>query len=60
MVTSLPTDRIDAKTLYEDRYCARGEMKNRIKEQQLYLFADRTSTHAMRTRGVFKLATVQH
>ena len=25
------------------RYCARGEMENRIKEQQLYLFADRTS-----------------
>ena len=30
-----------------DEYCARGEMENRIKEQQLYLFADRTSTHQM-------------
>ena len=49
IVTSLPAARVDAKTLYEDRYCARGEMENRIKEQQLYLFADRTSTHAMRS-----------
>jgi hypothetical protein len=29
--------------LYDKEYCARGEMENRIKEQQLYLFADRTS-----------------
>lgn len=49
VVTSLPAGRVDAKTLYEDRYCARGEMENRIKEQQLHLFADRTSTHAMRS-----------
>ncbi len=34
-----------ARTLYEDLYCARGEMENRIKEQQLGLFADRTSCH---------------
>ncbi len=33
------------KDLYEDVYCARGEMENRIKEQQLGLFADRTSCH---------------
>jgi len=31
--------------LYERTYCARGEMENRIKEQQLGLFADRTSCH---------------
>jgi hypothetical protein len=31
--------------LYERFYCARGEMENRIKEQQLNLFADRTSCH---------------
>lgn len=31
--------------LYEKTYCARGEMENRIKEQQLGLFADRTSCH---------------
>jgi len=35
----------DAKALYEKLYCARGEMENRIKEQQLDLFADRTSCH---------------
>lgn len=35
----------DAQTLYETVYCARGEMENRIKEQQLGLFADRTSCH---------------
>ena len=34
------------KNLYEKEYCARGDMENRIKEQQLYLFADRTSCHA--------------
>lgn len=33
----------DPKTLYERRYCGRGEMENRIKECQLGLFADRTS-----------------
>jgi DDE family transposase len=31
--------------LYDEVYCARGEMENRIKEQQLMLFADRTSCH---------------
>jgi hypothetical protein len=36
----------DAQQLYDDTYCQRGEMENRIKEQQLYLFADRTSCHA--------------
>jgi len=35
----------DAKDLYDDMYCARGDMENRIKEQQLDLFADRTSCH---------------
>ena len=35
----------DGKRLYEKLYCARGEMENRIKEQQLDLFADRTSCH---------------
>jgi hypothetical protein len=33
----------DAQKLYDEVYCARGEMENRIKEQQLDLFADRTS-----------------
>jgi hypothetical protein len=35
----------DGRALYEDLYCQRGEMENRIKEQQLDLFADRTSCH---------------
>jgi hypothetical protein len=48
VVTSLPTEREPAQELYEKRYCARGEMENRIKEQQLYLFADRTSCQTMR------------
>jgi len=33
----------NAQVLYDELYCARGEMENRIKEQQLGLFADRTS-----------------
>jgi hypothetical protein len=48
VVTSLPAVRLAARELYEDLYCARGEMENRIKEQQLCLFADRTSCQAMR------------
>ncbi len=35
----------EARALYEKLYCARGDMENRIKEQQLDLFADRTSCH---------------
>jgi hypothetical protein len=35
----------DPQALYEEVYCRRGEMGNRIKEQQLDLFADRTSCH---------------
>jgi hypothetical protein len=35
----------DPRELYEDVYCQRGDMENRIKEQQLDLFADRTSCH---------------
>jgi Transposase DDE domain group 1 len=48
VVTSLAAERFDARALYEDLYCARGEMENRIKEQQLFLFADRTSCQTMR------------
>lgn len=49
IVTSLSRQEQDARGLYEDLYCARGEMENRIKEQQLALFADRTSTQALRS-----------
>ena len=48
VVTSLPADQHQARALYEKLYCARGEMENRIKECQLDLFADRTSTGTMR------------
>ena len=37
-----------ARELYEDFYCARGEMENRVKEAQLNLFADRLSTATFR------------
>ena len=56
IVTNLPGEgfendknknRFRSQELYEDFYCARGEMENRIKEQQMDLFADRTSTHWM-------------
>ena len=49
VVTSIGAEEMDARDLYEREYCARGEMENRIKEQQLDLFADRTSTHEMRS-----------
>lgn len=42
VVTNLPGE---PRALYDRLYCARGEMENRIKEQQLDLFADRTSCH---------------
>jgi hypothetical protein len=48
VVTSLAANKLAAPTLYEDVYCARGEVENRIKEQQLDLFADRTSAATMR------------
>jgi hypothetical protein len=48
VVSSLSSEELAARTLYEDVYCARGEMENRIKEQQLCLFADRTSCATMR------------
>jgi hypothetical protein len=48
VVTSLPAARLDARTLYEGIYCARGQVESRRKEQQLDLFADRTSAATMR------------
>jgi hypothetical protein len=48
VVTSLDSHQWPAQALYEELYCARGDMENRIKEQQLYLFADRTSAASMR------------
>ena len=48
VVTSLRRDECRAKHLYEEVYCARGDMENRIKECQLDLYADRTSAATMR------------
>jgi len=47
IVTNLLSSEIAAGQLYEEVYCARGNMENRIKEQQLYLFSDRTSSATM-------------
>jgi hypothetical protein len=48
VVTNIPQEEEDARTLYEDDYCGRGDMENRIKEQQGCLFADRTSAATLR------------
>ena len=48
VVTSLKPVEVGGQHLYEKIYCARGDMENRIKECQLDLFADRTSTATMR------------
>lgn len=48
VVTSIKAEQMEPRALYESLYCERGEMENRIKEQQLWLFADRTSTGKMR------------
>lgn len=48
ILTSFTAERGSASTLYEQFYCARGEMENRIKECQLDLFADRTSAATLR------------
>jgi hypothetical protein len=51
VVTSLSPEVWEAGALYEELYCARGEMENRIKEQ-LALFADRTSTAWLRSNQI--------
>ena len=48
VVTSLTPAAFAAQALYEQEYCARGDMENRIKEQQLYLFADHLPCETMR------------
>jgi DDE family transposase len=61
VVSSLSTAAFPAKPLYEDEYCARGNMENRIKEKKLYLFADRVSCATMRANQVrLCLATVAY
>ena len=51
VVTTLGREVWEARPLYEELYCARGEMENRIKEQ-LMLFADRTSTAFLRSNQI--------
>jgi len=51
VVTSLPSPVWAARALYEDLYCARGEMGNRLKEQ-LMLFSDRPSTAYLRSNPI--------
>lgn len=48
VVTSLSPEEFSPQRVYEQEYCGRGDMENRIKEQQLCLFADRTSCHTLR------------
>lgn len=48
VATSLSESEWAKRRLYEELYCARGEMENRIKEQQLDLFGDRASSHTFR------------
>ena len=49
VVTNMDIDQWPARRLYEKLYCARGNMENRIKEQKLFCFSDRTSTHYLRS-----------
>jgi Transposase DDE domain group 1 len=61
VVTSLTPAEVTAAALYEQEYCGRGDMENRIKEQQLMLFANRVSCATMRANQVrLCLATVAY
>jgi Transposase DDE domain group 1 len=61
VVTSLSSEAFPARPLYEREYCARGDMENRIKEQQRMLFANRVSCSTMRANQVrLCLATVAY
>lgn len=52
IVTSYAIDSHNGKCLYEQEYCARGEMENRIKEVQLDLFGDRVSAATMKANQI--------
>ena len=52
VATSVGAGEMDCEELYEDFHCIRGDMENRIKEQQLDMFADRTSTARMHANQV--------
>ena len=48
VISNIGSDEVGAQALYEETYCSRGDMENRIKEQKLDLFAGRTSTESLR------------
>ena len=52
VAASLPKAEAGAREIYERVYCARGDMENRIKEQKLMMFADRTSTRLMHSNQI--------
>jgi hypothetical protein len=52
VVTSLTPEAFAAQTVYEQEYCGRGNMENRIKEKKLFLFADRVSCATMRANQI--------
>jgi hypothetical protein len=52
VVTSSPVEQMDARSAYEDVYCLRGDAENRIKEQQLFLFADCLPCERMRPNQI--------
>jgi hypothetical protein len=61
VVTSLTAEVYGPRELYEQQYCGRGDMENRIKEQQRMLFACRTSCATMRANQVrLALSTVAY
>jgi hypothetical protein len=61
VVTSLTVAASSGQALYEQEYCGRGDMENRIREQQLMLFANRVSCQTMRANQVrLCLATVAY
>jgi Transposase DDE domain group 1 len=61
VVSSLGPEAVAAQALYEQEYCGRGDMENRIKEQQRMLFADRVSCATLRANQVrLCLATVAY
>lgn len=61
VVTALPPEEFDAQTLDEQEYCARGDRENRLKEQPLLRFADRTSCATLRANQVrLYLSTVAY
>lgn len=49
IITNLNPLEFEARELYEKEYCGRGNMELRLKEQQLDMFADRTSTEGLRS-----------